>query len=103
MSNNNGYANYQTESILLWLGNDEYLYNRAMSWLRTGRARGLSWITAAALPGLCIGAFGMADATGNFRRQGIKCKKGQTPDGVELTDPAIDWQEIADDLSTWEL
>lgn len=70
----NGYKNYETWNVTLWLANDETFYNILIKYIHT-----------AAMPtwnGLVR----------RLRQHGIH----QTPDGVAFTDALIDDQETVD-------
>ena len=75
----NGYANYETWNLMLWMHNEEDLYN-ALHGNMTVYAR--------------CGA-SIADIQYIFR-SAITRKYGQpiTPDGVSVDDDKVDWREI---------
>jgi hypothetical protein len=75
----NGYANRATWNVVLWLMNDESVYNNWQSQL------------AASIK------FGMvADLDGYEAGSLVRFVLGtETPDGVSTDDPAIDWDQVA--------
>lgn len=79
MSNYNGWANYQTWNIFLWLTNDWGLYSSLQWRVDNG---GFKEFTPQNIRSFCI-----------FDIQ------GSTPDGVSYNDTAIDWGEIAESLN----
>ena len=68
----NGYANYETWNVTLWIQNDEGLYNEAKRLAKFGR----------------------------FYQDLVKflyeCGSKGTPDGVKWNDPAIDAGEVTE-------
>ena len=66
----NGYANYATWNVSLWIGNDEGLYETASNIARQG------------------GTYGDVAALLN------ECGSKKTPDGVSWTDTKIDGIEV---------
>ncbi len=94
MSNNdyNGWANYETWNVNLWIQNDEGLYGFVRDGLEELLDRcGNDWenVSLTDLKDLVVDAFG-----GYSPGYGGKA----TPDGVRLMDSAIDWDEISDAL-----
>jgi len=88
----NGWANYETWNVALYLDNDEGIYNFMLEGLRHLLAeRNDDWtgISTQELRELVHDAFG-ACSTG----YGGKA----TPDGVRLNHSKIDWSEISDKL-----
>ena len=85
MSDYNGWTNYETWNVTLWIGNDEGLYNFILDGI-TGLLddHDNDWqnISETELKELVHDAFG-----------GHK-----TPDGVSLMHREIDWSEISDAL-----
>ena len=86
MSNNdyNGWANYETWNINLWIQNDEAAYNHMVDELRDILDRHENdWenVSLAEVRGLVRTVIGRG-----------------TPDGVRTDDSAIDWMEISDAL-----
>ena len=86
MSDNsyNGWANYETWNINLWLQNDETFYNHAVGELRfILEAHEWDWenVSLAEVRGL------IRDVLGS-----------KTPDGVSTSHSDIDWLEISDAL-----
>ena len=63
----NGWANYETWNVALWLGNDEGLYNWAREWRHHGYK--------------------------SFSHQLMEFTPG-TPDGVAWDDPELDIEEL---------
>jgi hypothetical protein len=86
MSNDyNGWANYETWNINLWIQNDEGLYGFVRDGLEELLDRcGNDWenVSLTDLKELVRDAFG----------------SNKTPDGVSVMDAAIDWNEISDAL-----
>ena len=87
MSDNdyNGWANYETWNVTLWIDNDEGMYG----FVRDGLEELLDshdndWqsISEVEIRELVRDAFG----------------SNKTPDGVSLMDPVLDWSEISDML-----
>jgi hypothetical protein len=81
----NGWKNYETWNVNLWIQNDEGLYGFVLDGLEELLDRyGLDWenISLAELEELVQEAFGA----------------NKTPDGVSLFSDEIDWDEIADAL-----
>ena len=68
----NGWANWATWNVALWIGNDESLYDQARSIARRG------------------GSY--QDLVAMLR----ECGSEETPDGCRWDDPAIDGLEIND-------
>ncbi len=64
----NGWANYETWNVALWIGNDEFLY---------GQARRYGWRGYDKLISILETAVGM-----------------ETPDGVRWNDPQLDHEEL---------
>lgn len=75
----NGYKNYETWNIVLWLYNDEGKYNTLKSYLRPYRGEGVSGEQIASI---CNKIFHDGNTSA-------------TPDGVWLDDKEIDWDGIA--------
>jgi hypothetical protein len=87
MSSNdyNGWTNYETWNVNLWIQNDEGLYGFVRDGLEELLDRyGSNWenVSLTDLKELVRDAFG----------------SNKTPDGVSLMDAAIDWDEISDAL-----
>ena len=81
----NGWKNYETWNVTLWIDNDEGLYG----FVRDGLANllesnGNDWesVSLTEIKELIRDAFG----------------SNKTPDGVSLFDSAIDWSEVSDML-----
>lgn len=82
----NGWANFATWNVNLWIQNDEGLYNYALDLMRAWRD----------------------DAYGELEGFDGSCARelarelfqptGKTPDDVKIDDSTIDWSEIADAL-----
>ena len=81
----NGWANFATWNVNLWIQNDEGLYGHALDLMRAWRD----------------------DAYGELEGFDGACAReiarelfptGKTPDDVEISDPHIAWSEIADAL-----
>ena len=75
----NGWANYETWNVSLWIGNDEGLYNEAKRLAKFGK---------------------MYQDLVEFL---YECGSTETPDGVKWNDPAIDAGEVTemmDDIGT---
>ena len=88
----NGWANYETWNVTLWIDNDEGLYGFVRDGLESLlESNGNDWtnISETELKELVYDAFG-ACSTG----YGGKA----TPDGVRILDPKIDWTEVSDML-----
>ena len=69
----NGFANYETWNVALWIGNDEFLYNTARACVRFAEGEN-PWIKfVRCMTDGIIGRF-----------------MGETGDGVKWNDPAID-------------
>ena len=85
MSDYNGWTNYETWNVTLWIGNDEGLYNFILDGI-TGLLddHDNDWqnISETELKELVRDAFG----------------SNKTPDGVSLFDSKIDWSEVSDML-----
>ena len=68
----NGYANYETWNVTLWIQNDEGLYNEAKRLAKFGK----------------------------FYQDLVKflyeCGSTETPDGVKWNDPAVDAGEVTE-------
>lgn len=75
----NGYANYETWNLMLWMHNEEDLYNALHGNMVVYARCGAS----------------IADIQYIFR-SAISRKYGKpiTPDGVSVDDDAVDWREI---------
>lgn len=83
--NYNGWANYETWNVALYLDNDEGIYNFLLEGLRHLLAeRNDDWtgISLQELRELVCNAF----------------RGDSTPDGVRLSHSEIDWSEISDKL-----
>lgn len=80
----NGYKNYETWNIVLWLYNDEANYNTLRSYLRPYEGDG---VTADDISDICHKVFDDGQTSA-------------TPDGVWLDDKQIDWEEIASIMNT---
>jgi hypothetical protein len=81
----NGWANYETWNVTLWIGNDEGLYNFVVDGLTSLlEAHDYSWcdIPECEIRELVRDAFG----------------SNKTPDGVSVLHPDLDWSEISDFL-----
>jgi hypothetical protein len=81
----NGWANYETWNVTLWIGNDEGLYNFVLDGLTSLLDQyDNDWqsIPECELRELVRDAFG----------------SNKTPDGVSLMHPDLDWSEISDNL-----
>lgn len=63
----NGWANYETWNVALWIGNDEGLYNLAKEY----RHRGYFELAV-----------------------DLDCETDGTPDGVAWSDPNLDYDEL---------
>ena len=88
----NGWANYETWNVNLWIQNDEGLYGFVRDGLEDLLERnGNDWqnISETELKELVHDAFGACSA-------GYGGKA--TPDGVRILDAKIDWSEISDAL-----
>ena len=75
----NGYANYETWNLMLWMHNEEFLYNALCGNMRVYARCGAS----------------IADIQYIFR-SAISRKYGKpiTPDGVSVNDKKVNWREI---------
>ena len=69
----NGWTNYETWNVSLWIGNDESMYNMARGWAEHGYK---------SLSHLLIETFGP-----------------KTPDGVKWNDGVLDIQELNEMLA----
>lgn len=81
----NGWTNYETWNVTLWIDNDEGLYGFVRDGLEELLERnGNDWtnISQTELKELVRDAFG----------------SNKTPDGVSLLDPKIEWSEVSDML-----
>jgi len=86
MTEYNGYKNYNTWNIVLWLHNDENAYNIVIHSSLLRRNHGTKWGPATA----------KRTATVVFEQ----CfGKAETPDGIKVCKKDIDWQEVADALN----
>ncbi len=65
----NGWANYETWNVMLWMDNEEFAYRAYRS-----EAPDIDEEDAQRIVRECFG--------------------DETPDGVKVGDPAIDWEEI---------
>jgi hypothetical protein len=88
MSEYYGWKNYETWNILLWLWNDENLDDAVTGQLASIMEEGkppakIDWYEAFRIVFNAFDEFGMK----------------QTPDGVDLNDPNICWEEIAGSLN----
>ena len=84
-NNYNGWANYETWNVALYLDNDEGIYNFMLEGLRhllTERNDDWTGISLQELRELVCNAF----------------RGDSTPDGVRLSHSEIDWSEISDKL-----
>ena len=84
----NGWANRQTWNVMLWLQNDEQLYKSMWEDV----AIGLIYTEPKLCKALVTWAFGIRYGFGSIN----------TPDGVNLDDKAINWQEICKALEEWK-
>ena len=87
MSDNdyNGWTNYETWNVTLWIGNDEGLYNCILDGLTSLLdTHDNDWqsISEVEIRELVRDAFGT----------------NKTPDGVSIMDPILNWSEISDML-----
>jgi len=64
----NGWTNYQTWNVALWIGNDEFLYNEARRWAQHGYK--------------------------SFSHQLVELMGQFTPDGVDWQDNDLDVDEL---------
>jgi hypothetical protein len=82
----NGWANHSTWNVSLWISNDENLCNAACKAVDTLKHRGTldATITPEWAKAFCRVEFASA------------FKNEQTPDGIGINDPNIDWSAIAD-------
>ena len=90
MSNStyNGWKNYETWNVVLWMWNDENLDDAITGQLASIMEEGkppakIDWYEANRIVFNAFEGFGMS----------------RTPDGVDLNDPRIDWEEIAGSLN----
>ena len=74
----NGYTNYETWNVMLWLYNEEHLYSELRSMLRPYKGCGI----------------GVGDVCYIFRKLFHNGETSATPDGVWLDDKKIDWRQI---------
>jgi len=72
----NGWANYETWNVSLWIQNDEFLYNTAKACV--------TYCTEAETP------------YSKFIRCMSNCERPATRDGVRYDDPAVNVAEIVD-------
>jgi hypothetical protein len=83
-SDYNGWKNYETWNLNLWVQNDEGFYGSMVEELRDILDRHESdWENVS-----------LAEVRGMFR----DVIGSKTPDGVSTSDPAIDWYELSDAL-----
>lgn len=83
----NGFSNYETWNIILWISNDEGIYNNIVDALRaTLNLCDGDWenVSHTDVRQMVIEAFGMSI---------------RTPDGVVFHDSRIAWDEISDSLA----
>lgn len=74
----NGYTNYETWNVVLWLYNDEPTYNELRSMLHQYKGCGIS----------------KDDVSYICRKLFHNGETSATPDGVWLDDKQIDWRQI---------
>lgn len=83
MSDYNGYKNYNTWNIVLWMHNDEEAYQTLARRAAIRREHGTKWGPQTAKRTATVileSRFG----------------KAETPDGAKACSKDIDWQEVAD-------
>lgn len=93
MSDNdyNGWANYETWNVTLWIDNDEGMYGLVRDSLEELLDRnGNDWTNISLIDIKEL----VYDAFAAWCGDGIKA----TPDGVRILDPKIDWGEVSDML-----
>jgi hypothetical protein len=78
----NGYTNYETWNVMLWLYNDESIYTELRSSLQPYRGCGIE----------------TEDVAYVVRRIFHDGETSATPDGVWLDDKRIDWRQIRKNL-----
>ena len=69
----NGWTNYETWNVALWIGNDEFLYNEARNWAQHGYK--------------------------SFSHQLVEMMGQTTPDGVDWQDNDLDVDELNEMMS----
>lgn len=76
----NGWKNRQTWNVALWIGNDEGLYNMAVSFARSSKGRPVyrRFVEYAGLAG------------------------GKTPDGIAWDDSKLDYRALTDLLAEFK-
>ena len=82
----NGYSNYETWNIMLWINNDEWMQREFSQ--RVGRLHRQDRLTVETLKE----AVGMIFWNGDLTIHDDPA----TPDGVFITDKRIDWDELLD-------
>lgn len=93
MSNNdyNGWANYETWNVTLWIDNDEGMYGLVRDSLEELLDRnGNDWTNISLIDIKEL----VYDAFASWCGDDIKA----TPDGVRILDPKIEWAEVSDML-----
>ena len=86
MSEYNGYKNYNTWNIVLWLQNDENAYQCLMQQVKIHQKFNYFWNsvlakkTALEIMRFCF-------------------NKPETPDGVKVSSKDIDWKQVSDALN----